>query len=120
MSAMYCALCRRPVEASRHIGPGTVVLAVITGGVWLMAIPFYAKRCSICRSAAVSATVPGPGTATPGGLPPERLAELERRLSFAEGELEATTTELERVRTERDFYRKLLDDPARRKGPGNV
>jgi hypothetical protein len=39
---------------------------------------------------------------------------MEKRLHFAESELEATTAELDRVRTERDFYRQLLEDPARR------
>jgi hypothetical protein len=42
---MYCALCRRPVEAGRQVGVGSVVLAFLTGGLSLLAIPFYAKRC---------------------------------------------------------------------------
>jgi hypothetical protein len=122
MAAMYCRLCRRPVEARRHIGLGTVILAVCTGGLWLVAIPFYSKRCFICGSASVSASAPVAGAA--GGavtVSAERLAELEKRLGFAEGELETTTAELDRVRTERDFYHKLLEDPARRKDrPGTA
>lgn len=116
MATMYCALCRRPVEARRHIGVGTVALAFATGGLWLIAIPFYAKRCSICRSSAVSVAPPGGGAPESGDPSSRRLAELEQRLSFTQTELEATTSELDRVRTERDFYRKLLDDPTRRKG----
>lgn len=114
MATMYCALCRRPVEARRVIGVGTVALAVITGGVWLIAIPFYPKRCSICRSAAVSLTggdgmLPGAGDASL-----TRLAQLEQRLSRTEAELESANTELDRLQTERDFYRQLLNDPAAR------
>jgi hypothetical protein len=121
MPAMYCTLCRRPVEARRHVGAGTIILAVVTGGLWLVTIPFYAKRCFICGSAAVSVTPPGGPAAAPASLSGERLAELEKRLGFTEGELEATVAELDRVRTERDFYRNLLEDPARRKDrPGTA
>jgi hypothetical protein len=108
---MYCALCRRPVEAKRHIGVGTVVLAVLSGGLSLLAIPFYSKRCSICKSTAVSETAGGAGMA---GLHDARLVELEERLSHTQEELEATNAELDRLRTERDFYRQLLEDPAAR------
>ena len=111
---MYCALCRRPVEAKRHIGVGTLILAVVSFGVSLLAIPFYKRRCCICRSAAVSVTPPDAGI---GAGPPAQgqLTELRSRLSVTEAELEATGTELERLRTERDFYRQLLEDPALRK-----
>lgn len=109
MPTMYCALCQRPVEAKRQIGIGTVILAVVSGGLWLAAVPFYSKRCSICKSAAVSTGVPAAS-----GPQSDRLAELEQRLLLTEGELEVATTELDRVRTERDFYRQLLDDPAKR------
>jgi hypothetical protein len=120
---MYCALCARPVEAKRQIGVGTAVLAVLSGGLWLLAIPFYSKRCSICRSAAVSATPP-PGATR--GTPFERLGQLEKRLSLAEGELETANVEIERLKAEQDFYRKLLESPASResaarppaRGPG--
>jgi hypothetical protein len=47
------------------------------------------------------------GATTPAAL-------LEQRLGAAEGELESTQAELERVRTERDFYRQLLGDPTLR------
>jgi hypothetical protein len=116
MATMYCQLCRRPVEAKRQIGVGTVILAFVSGGLSLLAIPFYAKRCCICRSAAVTKSLPEAGVAGTGPLTPERIVELERRLTFAENELEATTSELDRVRTERDFYRQLLGDPAKRQG----
>lgn len=113
MATMYCALCRRPVEAKRHIGVGTLILAVVSFGVSLLAIPFYKRRCCICRSAAVSASPRDAGIGT--GPPAQgQLTELRSRLSATEAELEATGTELERLRTERDFYRQLLEDPTLR------
>jgi hypothetical protein len=114
---MYCALCRRPVEARRHVGIGTAILAVFTAGLSLLAIPFYAKRCSICRSPAVFMT--GPEGRVTGGAAGEAAA-LERRLSQSQGELEAANAEIEHLTEELDFYRKLLDDPAarRRARPG--
>ncbi|HEX6135850.1 MAG TPA: hypothetical protein VFZ24_17885 [Longimicrobiales bacterium] len=106
MATMYCALCGRPVEAKRQIGAGTIILAVLTGGVWLAAIPFYRKRCSICKSAAVSLTAPAAAAG--------RISAVEQRLTRTENELEAATTELERLREERDFYRDLVGDRALR------
>lgn len=122
MATMYCALCRRPVDAGRRIGVGTIALAVLTGGLWLLAIPFYEKRCAICRSAAVSATAPD-GKIADGAAPlaqrqtlDTRIAELEQRLSLTEREVEAASIEIERLRAERDFDRQLLGNPtARRK-----
>jgi hypothetical protein len=110
---MYCALCGRPVEARRQIGVGTVLLAVLTVGISLLAIPFYPKRCSICRSSAVSATNPD-AAGKPGDVV-ARISELERRLSLTEGELESANIEMEKLMSERDFYRKLLDPAAREK-----
>lgn len=114
MATMYCALCKRPVEARRHIGAGSVILALASIGFSVLAIPFYKKRCSICRSAAVSVAAPeglGAGAAATSAAI-ARTTALEQRLGLAEGDLEATVAELERVRTERDFYRQLLGDRA--------
>ncbi len=44
----YCEDCRRKVEARRRIGVGTLILALLTGFVWVVAIPFYSKRCPVC------------------------------------------------------------------------
>ena len=109
MATMYCALCNRPVEANRRIGAGTVVLAVITGGLWVLAIPFYPKRCAICESTAVTQT--GPSGGAFGG----KMEEFEQRLSLAEGELEAAHVEIDRLKAEQQFYRQLLGAP---KDPG--
>ena len=50
MSIQYCALCKRSIEAKRKIGVGTLILVLLTFGLWLVAIPFYRLRCSICKS----------------------------------------------------------------------
>ena len=113
---MYCALCSRPVEARRHIGAGTVVLALFTFGASLLAVPFYAKRCSICKSTALSFSPPDARTGEGGASSVSRLAELERRLRLVEEELEAAGGDLKRLNEERDFYRQLLGDPASRRG----
>ena len=118
MATMYCALCRRPVEATRRIGPVTVLLAVFTAGLSLLAVPFYAKRCSICKSTAVSRTAPD-GTLAADIVPmAARLAELERRLSLAEQEIEVASAELAELRAERDFYKQLLGEPRVREQRG--
>jgi hypothetical protein len=113
MATMYCALCNRPVEAKRHLGVMTALATLATGGFWLLALPFYSKRCSICKSTAVSATIPN--TSIRASNVPAKIADLERRLVATEGELEVANAELDHLRTERDFYQQLLADPARAK-----
>lgn len=49
-SPVHCNLCKRAVDAKRHIGVGTLILVLMTWGAWLFAIPFYKKRCTICKS----------------------------------------------------------------------
>jgi hypothetical protein len=118
MATMYCALCRRPVEARRDIGVGTVALAVVTAGLSLLAIPFYPKRCSICKSTALSSAAIEGAADLQDGSSLKRLADLEQRLTFTEGELESAVVELDRLRAERDFYRQLLGDPSGRPKEG--
>jgi len=48
MSIQHCALCCRKTEFKRVIGVGTLLLVLLTGGVFLLAIPFFTKCCSIC------------------------------------------------------------------------
>lgn len=56
----YCTLCERNVEPRRKIGVGTLILFLLTLGVWLIAIPFYLKRCPICRTDALERPQPAP------------------------------------------------------------
>jgi hypothetical protein len=91
---------------------GTAILAVFTAGLSLLAIPFYPQRCSICKSAAVFTKAPdGEPVANASAT---RLGALEQRLRVAESELETASAEIDRLTTERDFYRQLLGDPATR------
>lgn len=110
MAAMYCALCDRAVDAHRHVGAGTIVAAVLSLGVSLLAVPFYPQRCAICRSTAVSRTPPHALRGDAGASPPSRVSDAERRLGIAEAALEEANDALDRVTTERDFYRQLLGD----------
>ena len=48
MKMQHCHYCRRMVAHKRKIGIGTIILILLTGGLWLLTIPFYAVRCSIC------------------------------------------------------------------------
>jgi len=48
MSRFYCKDCKRKVTGKRNIGIGTFIMFFLTSGLWLFAIPFYAKRCPIC------------------------------------------------------------------------
>lgn len=46
----YCQHCKRMVDFKRRIGFGSIVMIILTGFFWLLAIPFYRKRCKICAS----------------------------------------------------------------------
>ena len=48
MKRQHCETCGKPMPFKRHLGWGTFFAAVITGGVWLLAIPFYPIRCAQC------------------------------------------------------------------------
>lgn len=60
MTIKYCNLCERAVEAKRVIGVGTLILCVLTGGLWLFTIPFYSKRCAICKADVLTDSKPTP------------------------------------------------------------
>jgi len=46
---MYCENCKQVVQEHRIIGVGTLIAAIVTGGLWLIAIMMYNKRCPICH-----------------------------------------------------------------------
>ncbi len=50
MPIKYCTICKKEVEEKRHIGIGTILLCLITYGIWLLVIPFYKKKCPICKT----------------------------------------------------------------------
>jgi len=49
MSTKYCLNCERVVAAKRVIGVGTYLMTCLSLGMWLVFIPFYSKRCPICK-----------------------------------------------------------------------
>jgi hypothetical protein len=44
----YCPRCGRQTAHRRRIGRGTCAAVILTCGLWLLAIPFYAVRCVGC------------------------------------------------------------------------
>ena len=55
MQMIECPNCGKLTGFKRNLGFGTFLMVVITGGLWLLAIPFYPPRCITCgltRSAA--------------------------------------------------------------------
>jgi len=44
----YCPHCGRQTVHRRRIGRGTWATVILTGGIWLLALPFYAVRCVDC------------------------------------------------------------------------
>lgn len=54
MSLKYCALCKRNVEPRRKFGIGTIIMILLTGLLWILVLPFYRKRCPICKTTLLS------------------------------------------------------------------
>ncbi|RLC35975.1 hypothetical protein DRH29_05420 [candidate division Kazan bacterium] len=48
MDFSYCSNCGKKTGHKRFLGFGTFFAVVLTAGVWILAIPFYPKRCIIC------------------------------------------------------------------------
>lgn len=48
MKESYCEVCKAPRGFKRNLGWGTFFAVLFTGGFWLLAIPFYPKRCIVC------------------------------------------------------------------------
>lgn len=45
----YCLNCKQMVEPKRNIGIGTFILVLMTAFFWVLLIPFYSKRCPLCK-----------------------------------------------------------------------
>ncbi len=50
MKSFLCPSCGKTTDHKRVLGWGTVLAAVFTGGLWLVAIPFYPLHCVVCDS----------------------------------------------------------------------
>lgn len=48
MKTGYCGWCKRHSTFQRKLGFGTLFAVMITGGFWLLTIPFYPVRCTHC------------------------------------------------------------------------
>ncbi|QXF35248.1 hypothetical protein CE143_20275 [Photorhabdus luminescens] len=53
MTMKYCSVCQKNVDAKIKIGIGSLIAIIFTGLFWLLALPFYSKRCSICENSHV-------------------------------------------------------------------
>lgn len=62
MAVKYCTLCDRLVDAKRRFGVGTLLLVVLTGGFWLLLMPFYSQRCKLCGTTKVLNSKPDANT----------------------------------------------------------
>ncbi len=47
-----CTVCKKETGRQRALGFATLFAVVITGGLWLLLIPFYQKVCMVCGSGA--------------------------------------------------------------------
>jgi hypothetical protein len=47
-----CESCARQTGFGRVFGWGTFLGVLLTGGLWLVAMPFYPRRCVVCGSSA--------------------------------------------------------------------
>ena len=46
----YCPNCKQNVSPKKEVGIGTLILALMTCGISLLVIPFYSKRCPMCKT----------------------------------------------------------------------
>jgi hypothetical protein len=60
MQMAYCPKCSQETGFQRKLGFGTLFAVIITCGFWLLALPFYPKRCNICGGDANLASPPSP------------------------------------------------------------
>jgi hypothetical protein len=48
MKMTHCDNCGKSTGHKRALGFGTLFMVLLTGGLWLIAIPFYPVRCIVC------------------------------------------------------------------------
>jgi len=52
MDFTHCTNCGKKTGHKRSLGIGTIFAVLLTSGFWLLAIPFYPKRCIVCGQSA--------------------------------------------------------------------
>ena len=58
-----CSRCGKETAHQRALGAGTILMVLVTCGLWLLAIPFYPSRCIHCGQAAMASELQGIMTA---------------------------------------------------------
>ncbi len=48
MKALFCSNCKKYTGFKRNLGIGTIIMIVLTTGLWILLLPFYPKRCVVC------------------------------------------------------------------------
>ncbi len=48
MESFLCPTCGRTTAHKRVLGWGTLTAVLLTGGLWLLAIPLYPLHCVVC------------------------------------------------------------------------
>lgn len=48
MAETNCSNCDKPLK--RHFGILTIIAVLLTSGLWLIALPFYTKKCPACET----------------------------------------------------------------------
>jgi len=48
MTSAYCSNCKRKTAHQQPFGIGTLIAFLITLGLWIFVMPFYANRCVSC------------------------------------------------------------------------
>lgn len=48
MQVQHCENCGKLIGYKRNLGFGTIIMIVITFGLWILVLPFYPVRCSAC------------------------------------------------------------------------
>jgi hypothetical protein len=56
MQIAYCPTCGKNTGHKRALGAGTILGTFLTGGLSLLAVPVYGKRCVICGLTVEEAT----------------------------------------------------------------
>ncbi len=50
MQMAYCPNCGKITGHKRALGFGTFFAFILTGGLWIIVLIFYPKRCIVCGS----------------------------------------------------------------------
>jgi len=57
MQMEYCQTCGRKMGFKRLLGVGTILMVLLTLGLWILFIPFYPSRCISCGETLYSTRV---------------------------------------------------------------